>query len=397
MERTGNMSETQDSVRVSTRARNCVNDAAGRRTARNGGPSGCSRRSAVTSVATGTNAHGHAFNGIGNRTTTVSLNGINTVCTANSLNRNYWGLDLSGTLQGAGGAGGLLAVGIDGQLYFPLYDNNGNVTEYVDVSGAVRARYGYSPFGGTTAQSGDLADMFRFRFSTKYCDAETGLYYYGYRFYAPDLGRWVSRDPMGEESFRINYSGKKELKQEGEKQEEVYVYCLNSPLTFFDPDGAMASRLVDRLHPPKGKKLVTVPRCSILIMYGHHFQNPANEHHGKGFENIWNIVPATDKDKGYAYAGIITCMAGAVPNEIPLPGYTPVSSGSELEVNGFGLTDTDMSIEWEKIKAAATNAAEELCKKCCQKKIHIEVDSYGLNFADMMRMPCEFSWDVPCK
>ncbi len=36
------------------------------------------------------------------------------------------------------------------------------------------------------------------RFITKYLDPETGMYYYGYRFYHPELGRWVSRDPIGE-------------------------------------------------------------------------------------------------------------------------------------------------------------------------------------------------------
>jgi len=35
--------------------------------------------------------------------------------------------------------------------------------------------------------------------STKYLDQETGLYYYGYRFYNPSLGRWPARDPMEEE------------------------------------------------------------------------------------------------------------------------------------------------------------------------------------------------------
>ncbi|MGB0155103.1 MAG: hypothetical protein ACPGFB_13820, partial [Verrucomicrobiales bacterium] len=43
-----------------------------------------------------------------------------------------WGQDVSGTLQGAGGVGGLLAVRSGGQNYFPLYDGNGNVTEYLD-------------------------------------------------------------------------------------------------------------------------------------------------------------------------------------------------------------------------------------------------------------------------
>ena len=37
-----------------------------------------------------------------------------------------------------------------------------------------------------------------FRFSTKYTDDETDLVYYGYRYYSPALGRWMSRDPIGE-------------------------------------------------------------------------------------------------------------------------------------------------------------------------------------------------------
>jgi len=43
-----------------------------------------------------------------------------------------------------------------------------------------------------------MADFFRHRFSTKYYDSETGLYYYGYRFYSPTLMRWLNRDPIGE-------------------------------------------------------------------------------------------------------------------------------------------------------------------------------------------------------
>jgi RHS repeat-associated protein len=117
-----------------------------------------------------------------------------------STNVTYytWGLDLSGTLQGAGGVGGLLAVVRSDGTFFPCYDANGNITEYVDGSGEIRAHYEYSPFGETIAQSGDLADTFTHRFSTKPFDAETSLVMYQLRPYAPGLGRWMSRDPIGE-------------------------------------------------------------------------------------------------------------------------------------------------------------------------------------------------------
>ena len=39
----------------------------------------------------------------------------------------HWGKDLSGTIGGAGGVGGLLYVKINGAIYVPFYDNNGNV------------------------------------------------------------------------------------------------------------------------------------------------------------------------------------------------------------------------------------------------------------------------------
>ncbi|MBR3924263.1 MAG: RHS repeat protein, partial [Kiritimatiellae bacterium] len=46
-----------------------------------------------------------------------------------------WGTDLSGTLHGAGGVGGLLYLTVDDEIYIPCYDNNGNITQYIDVNG----------------------------------------------------------------------------------------------------------------------------------------------------------------------------------------------------------------------------------------------------------------------
>ena len=89
---------------------------------------------------------------------------------------------------GAGGVGGLVAVSIDGDFYFPGYDNNGNVIGYWNEDGEIVAEYAYDAFGNTIYEDGDMADFFPHRFSTKYYDAETDLYYYGYRYYS----RWVT-------------------------------------------------------------------------------------------------------------------------------------------------------------------------------------------------------------
>jgi len=121
---------------------------------------------------------------------------------------NLWGMDLSGSMQGAGGVGGLLLITDHSALanFFPTYDGNGNVSEYLNSTGAVVAHYEYDPFGRTTVATGAKAQDFAHRFSTKPLDAETGLYYYGYRYYDPVTGRWPSRDPI-EEDGGVNLYG----------------------------------------------------------------------------------------------------------------------------------------------------------------------------------------------
>ena len=135
-------------------------------------------------------------------------------------NRFLWGRDLSGSLQGAGGIGGLLAVQMGGAWYFPLFDHNGNVTHYIDEQGSIAAEYTYDAFGRTLTATGPLKDAFRHRFSTKYFDAESELYYYGYRYYASELMRWMNRDPVAETGGM-----------------NLYVFCHNYGINRFDPLG----------------------------------------------------------------------------------------------------------------------------------------------------------------
>jgi RHS repeat-associated protein len=117
------------------------------------------------------------------------------------------GNDLSGSLEGAGGIGGLLArsSGYSGSTgnwsthdYYHA-DGNGNITCLVDTSQTLAASYRYDPYGNLISSSGALASTNTCRFSSKEYIPSAGLYYYLYRFYDPNLQRWVNRDPIDEE------------------------------------------------------------------------------------------------------------------------------------------------------------------------------------------------------
>ena len=116
---------------------------------------------------------------------------------ASNETHNIWGLDLDGTMQGAGGVGGLLAVEKGGSIAFPAYDANGNITEYVDGGGEILSHNDYSAFGRELIKTG--SDDFAHRFSTKPLCRRTGLLEYQLRKYNPWCGRWINRDAIEEE------------------------------------------------------------------------------------------------------------------------------------------------------------------------------------------------------
>jgi len=146
----------------------------------------------------------------------------------NTLVRSYvWGLDLSGTMDGAGGVGGLLwvtlhtASGSAAGTHFCAYDGNGNIVALSAASdGSVTARYEYGPFAEPIRITGPAAPLNPFRFSTKRTDNTTDFVLYEYRIYSPSTGRWLSRDPIGELGC-LN----------------LYGFVGNNPISRFDTDG----------------------------------------------------------------------------------------------------------------------------------------------------------------
>jgi RHS repeat-associated protein len=118
---------------------------------------------------------------------------------SNNLVRAYqWGLDLSGSMDGAGGVGGLLWVNSAANgVHFAAFDGNGNVAGLVKgTDGTVTAWYEYGPFGEAIRVAGAMAKENPFRFSTKRANDTSDLVLYEYRAYSPATGRWISRDPL---------------------------------------------------------------------------------------------------------------------------------------------------------------------------------------------------------
>ncbi|MCX8155417.1 MAG: RHS repeat-associated core domain-containing protein [Verrucomicrobiae bacterium] len=122
--------------------------------------------------------------------------------------------------------------GPDAGVYFPFYDGNGNVMGYVrGADGLLVVQYEYGPFGELLRATGPLSQTFNPLFSTKYLDWETGLLYYGHRYYNPTTGRWPNRDPI-QERGGLN----------------LYGFVLNNPANYIDKHG-----LYNPITGPDGK------------------------------------------------------------------------------------------------------------------------------------------------
>ena len=135
-----------------------------------------------------------------------------------------------------------LAIQKDGTWYTYGCDITKNVCEVFGPAGYIRTSYSYAPFGAVTA-SGDVTQPFQW--SSEHYDSELDLVYYNYRHYSPDLGRFLSRDPI-EEQGGVN----------------LYAFTSNAPIVQIDILG----------------KIVPAPGC--------HLNSPTCGGNGKvGIEN----------------------------------------------------------------------------------------------------------------
>ncbi|MBS0626576.1 MAG: RHS repeat-associated core domain-containing protein, partial [Verrucomicrobia bacterium] len=110
--------------------------------------------------------------------------------------------------------GASIAIEIQDKTYIPSHDLHGNVSALCS-SDDILENYSYTAFGEELFSPPSSQNPWRF--SSKRTDNETGLVYYGRRYYTPKIGRFLTPDPLGLEAGP-----------------NLYAFVLNDPLTHFD-------------------------------------------------------------------------------------------------------------------------------------------------------------------
>ena len=104
-------------------------------------------------------------------------------------------------------------------FYHP--DHLGSSSFITNLDGEVVQHIEYVPFGEVFIEERNNVWNTPYLFNAKEFDEETGMYYYGARYYDPRLSLWMSTDPLQE--HRLDFSS--------------YSYCLQNPIILVDPDG----------------------------------------------------------------------------------------------------------------------------------------------------------------
>jgi RHS repeat-associated protein len=142
----------------------------------------------------------------------------------------------------------------NGTVLWALTDHLGSVRDVVDDSGTVLNHIVYDAFGGVTSQT-DESVVFRYGYTARELDAESGLQYNRARYLDSFTGKFISEDPIG---F-------------GGGDSNLYRYVFNSPIRYTDPSGLFVVEGATSTTNPLG--LLVAPA---LIIYDLIFPQPAD-------------------------------------------------------------------------------------------------------------------------
>ena len=123
------------------------------------------------------------------------------------------------------GVGGIVSANMNGVTSLYLKNVHGDVVGMTDAAGIIQKTYRYDAFGNE--QTKDENDQNPFRYCGEYYDGETGNTYLRNRYYSPNIGRFITEDPIRD---GMNW----------------YIYANNNPVIRIDPSGN--SWIKDRLN-----------------------------------------------------------------------------------------------------------------------------------------------------
>ena len=124
-----------------------------------------------------------------------------------------------------------VAMTLNNSTHFYIPDIQGSIRAIVDTQGNAVATYQYDAWGNLVSYGGPMAQENDYLYTGREYDWQTGIYYYRARYYNPELGRFLSRDPAG--------------MVDGPN---MYVYVKNEPVNKVDPWGKDVV-LLDKLPP----------------------------------------------------------------------------------------------------------------------------------------------------
>ena len=122
-----------------------------------------------------------------------------------------------------------VAVEFMGQLYYYVYNLQGDVVELVDKIGTTMVTYKYDAWGKPESTTGPMATTLGvanpFRYRGYYYDTESGYYYLQSRYYDPEAGRFLNADAYLNSGNMLGTN--------------AYVYCYNNPVMYADYTGCI--------------------------------------------------------------------------------------------------------------------------------------------------------------
>ena len=186
----------------------------------------------------------------------------------------------------------------------PIHDLHGNIAALINLSDGSHNSYSYSAFGEEESSS-SIPNPWRF--ASKRLDPETGFVYYGKRYYIPELGRWLTPDPLGPDAGS-----------------NLYVFVSNAPLTHYDLYGLIEvapedSNLINYpdsyfhsyIEPPTNKACVyfvgsqEISNCFTIFVNGINTTKDEAMNYAKSI---------SDLGKGMKVRGIYNPTSGMIPD-----------------------------------------------------------------------------------